>query len=148
MFINCPEILGATLLSKEEAKTLLKKDKRTYGKNWWLRTPGDDNYYACFVNFYGYLDTIGQYVYYDIFKVRPALKIDISTSDIQIGDIFIFGDKEFKVISPELAWMYNDDIGECVFREDWTAEDANIYEASDVKKFVDAWFEKAREETK
>lgn len=31
-----------------------------------------------------------------------------------------------------------------LFRKDWKAKDANVYEVSDIKKFVDEWFEKVR----
>lgn len=38
-------------------------------------------------------------------------------------------------------------IGKCVFREDWKAKEANEYEASDVKKYVDKWFNELKERT-
>ena len=142
------KILGATLLSKEEAETLLTQEEREYFESnggWWLRSPGDDFYFTCYVYIDGYV-TSYYYTYRTDVSVRPALKIDISNSDIELGDTFTFGGKEFKILTPELAWMYNDDIGKCAFREDWEALNANMYEASDVKKFVDAWFTKVLKE--
>lgn len=144
--IKLPKILGATLLSAEEAETLLSKEERAYNNWWWLRTPGNYSAYACDVNYYGGVNDIGHLVYNYSSGVRPALNIDASASNITVGDVFMFGGKEFKVLSPKLAWMHKDDIGNCAFRQDWKAEDANNYEASDVKKFVDAWFDNALEE--
>lgn len=136
------KILGATLLSKEEVETLLTQQERACKNWWWLRSPGYESYCAAIVLIGGVSD-YGLSVNDDRGCVRPALKIDISNSDIKIGDTFTFREKVFKVISPELAWMYKDDIGRCVFRKDWKAPDANIYEASDVKKFIDNWFASA-----
>lgn len=136
------KILGATLLSKEEAETFLTKEDRVYENWWWLRSPGYYSFDTCYVNF-------GGYVYDDCYTnyagggVRPALKINISSSDVKVGDVFIFGGKKFKVISPELAWMHKSDIGCCAFREKVDAPDANVYEASDVKKIIDKWFASA-----
>lgn len=137
------KVLGATLLSREEAEELLTKEERFYENWWWLRSPGYYSFDTCYVNF-------GGYVYDDCYTnyagggVRPALKINISSSDVKVGDVFMFGGKEFKIISPELAWMHNDDIGTCAFREKRDAPDANVYEVSDVKNYVDAWFHKTK----
>lgn len=140
-----PKILGATLLSKEEAKTLLTQQERAYKSLWWLRSPGSCSSSSCIVYGNG---LVGSYCNTGSpdYIVRPALKINISNSDIKVGDAFIFGDKKFKVISETLAWMCDDDIGTCPFRKDWKAEDANIYEASDIKEFIETWFKKAKVE--
>lgn len=141
--VSSPKILGATLLSVEEAETLLAKDEKIYKKWWWLRTPGDDDDDACYVDKAGYIFPNG-YVWDNYGSgVRPALKIDTSSSNIKVGDVFMFGGKEFKVLTPKLAWMHKDDIGCCAFRNDVFAPNTNNYEASDIKKLVDAWFNKA-----
>lgn len=134
------KVLEATLLSREEVETLLVKDEKIYKKWWWLRTPGDNNDDVCYVDKTGYIFPNGYVCDNYGSGVRPALRIDNFNSDVTVGDIFMFGGKEFKVISPTLAWIHNDDIGTCAFREKWDAPDANAYETSDIKKFVDKWF--------
>lgn len=141
-----PKILGATLLSKEEAETLLPKRKRKYHSYWWLRTPSKKfSYIACDVEPDGFIGS-GNGVTDETNAIRPALRINITSSNFKVGNTFMFGDKKFKILSPTLAFIYNDEIGHCAFRKDQNAEDANIYEASDVKKFVDAWFAKTKTE--
>ena len=136
-------------MSKEEATSFLTQKEREYSAWWWLRSPSDSRY-ASFVDFAGWA-----YYYYcccdvndtDRGFVRPALIINLESSDLEVGDIFEFGGKEFKILSPTIAWMHKDDIGRCTFRKDWEADNANDYEASDVKKFVDEWFEKVKHST-
>lgn len=78
--------------------------------------------------------------------VRPALKIsNLALSNLSIKDKFIFSGKTFTVISKDYA-LCDESIGNCPFRKDWGAKDANVYEASDVKKFVDEWFDAESEE--
>lgn len=140
------DILGATLLSKEEFKQYEDIIPRTDG-DWWLRSPGAFSEYACCVFDYG---GYGRYCCYSYggsvdrvgVGVRPALIIS-NLDNAKIGDKVEFEGKAFTVISPEYA-LCDTFIGKCIFRKDWKAEDANIYEASDVKKFVDDWFEKAK----
>lgn len=74
--------------------------------------------------------------------IRPALIIEnIESSGFQVGDIFKVGRWEFKVISNNLAWMYNQDIGYHRFDEM-----SNDYEKSEIKKFIDEWFNNLKEE--
>lgn len=140
--IEIPWITGATLLSAEEAKKLdkgiLKADK-----DWWLRSRGfNDNTAACVIGDSGYID--GLFLEYS-FGVRPALTIsNLETSNLKIGDTITFGNHIFTIISDHYA-LCNDIIEKCAFRKDWTAINANVYEVSDVKKFVDDWFAKAKE---
>ena len=139
-----PDIRGITLLSVEEAESLLTEKERRYSNSWWLRTPGYYRDGACYVGSNGYVYCYGDGVDGDDVGVRPALIINLESSDLKVGDTFKFGDKEFKILSPTIAWMHKDDIGRCAFRKDWEADDANNYEASDVKKFVDEWFKAAK----
>lgn len=134
------EITGATLLSIEEAEALPNL-LRSYTDRWWLRSPGYKLYNAAFVNNDGFVIRDGYYVDCSIVAVRPALHIsNLNSSNLKIGDTIFFGDKEFKVVSNELAFCKTD-IGKHCFREDYQAKDANDYEKSDVKKFIDEWFE-------
>lgn len=134
------EITGATLLSIEESEALPLR-LRVYKNVWWLRAPG--RYYDCAecVLYDGYSHNV--YVRDDGSGVRPALQIkNLESSNLKIGDLFIFGKKKFEIVSDSLAFCI-EDIGKCCFRKDWRAEGANDYEKSDVKKFVDAWFAEA-----
>ena len=132
------KINGATLLSVEEAENLLTMEDRKYRCWWWLRSPGD--FSDCAASVYG-----GGDVYYRGYGVdsegdcvRPALKIsNLQSSNLLIGDVFEVGDWKFKVISENLAWLYEQDIGSHRFDEE-----TNIYEQSEIKQIVDNWFEK------
>lgn len=140
------KITGATILSKEESETFLTKEERVYKNSWWLRSHGYSSNYACSVGNSGTVYSNGSKVDDGSIGVRPALNIDASASNITVGDVFMFGGKEFKVLSPDLAWMHKDDIGKCAFREDWQTNNANDYEASDVKKIVNKWLENVLKE--
>ncbi len=133
-------IKSATLLSVDEAERLLSKQDREYHSWWWLRSPGFYQNYAAFVNDVGSVYYYGTSVNIGDGCVRPALNIDLDSSDLKIGDVFDFGGKKFKIISSHLAFCL-DDIGEACFRKDWRAVDAENYELSDIKRFIDSWFE-------
>lgn len=133
------DILGATLLTVDEAKQLSGK-LRAYDNKWWLKSPGFDFDFAAIVNYGGFVDSIGNNVSSDNDIVRPALIIsNLESSDLKIGDTFEFGGKQFEIISDNRALCVGD-IGYSVFRENQEASDANDYEKSDVKKYVDDWF--------
>ncbi len=136
------KIEGATLLSVDEAKKLLSIKDREYSNWWWLRSPGYSQDCAAIVLYDGSVSYSGNYVNYGDFCVRPALKLNLESSGFKIEDTFSFGGKTFKIISDDLAFCL-EDIGTHCFRKDWKAPDANVYEVSDVKRFVDAWFENA-----
>ena len=138
------EITGATLLSIEEAEQL-PIGLRKYDNWWWLRSPGYDFDLAALVYFDGSVGDGGDLVYRSYNTVRPALQIsDINSSNLQIGDIFEFGDVFFKIISDKLALCLTD-IGTHCFRKDRQYPDANNYEKSDIKKYVDDWFNESKE---
>ncbi len=142
--MKIPEVIGATLLSIEEARGVDKKILKV-SDDWWLRSPGYNDYEAAFV--FGEIGNIFDYgsVVVESFGVRPALELsDFTSSDLKVGDQFEFGDYNFTVISNQYA-LCDDIVGECAFRKDWEAEDANRYETSDVKKFVDDWYEMLKE---
>ncbi len=52
--------------------------------DWWLRSPGHDSDLACCVGVYGdgYVNQDGAYAYYNLFAVRPALHLNLS-SDLE-----------------------------------------------------------------
>lgn len=141
--VECIE--GSTLLSIDEAKSLLTQEerKRTYNGKlcwWWLRSPGYEQICAAGVFYDGSVSFSGGDVYDDDGCVRPALTIsNLQSSNLQVGDVFKFGGYKFKVISNKYA-LCEEVIGRCAFRKEWNAKDSNVYEKSDVKKFVDNWF--------
>ena len=125
-------ITGATLLSIAEYNQY--KDLISYANGaWWLRSPGNDDSSAKCVDrslvFYEYVD-------YEL-GVRPALII--SNSDLQIEDKFKFADHIFTVISEKYA-LCDNIIKKYNFRTDWKVKDANNYEESDVKKWLEKWW--------
>lgn len=74
------------------------------------------------------------------FGVRPALGLS-NLETLQPGEKLKFSEQTFTYLGEGLA-LCDDFIGKYAFRENWKASDANIYETSDVKKYVDEWFEK------
>ncbi len=141
---NVLEITGVTLLPIEEAREV-DEDMLKADQDWWLGSRGlYDDIAACVYGDDGYVDDYGNIVLFS-FGVRPALKIsNLEYSSLKIGDSITFGDHDFTILSDRYA-LCNDIIGECVFRQDWKAKDANEYEASDVKKYVDDWFIRIKE---
>jgi len=133
------DIVGTTLLSAEEAEKL-PSELRRYARWWWLRSPGKFFNSAASVHSDGFISLYGNTVNVSN-AIRPVLQINIKSSNLQIGDVFEFGGKEFRVVSDNLAFCLSD-IGTYPFRKNWKTTDANDYEKSDVKKFVDDWFNK------
>lgn len=128
---------GITLLSVDEYRKV-KNYIKPLDFNWWFRSPGDNSYHAARVNGVGI-------VYFDGFRVdsylgvRPALRINLKSSDFQIGDSFRFGAHTWTVITKDYA-LCDTTICNMPFREDWQAQDANDYEKSDIKKFLKDWY--------
>ena len=137
-----PKIEGAALLSIEEAATLLTKEEREYKGWWWLQSPGIYRYDATYVHNNGSVDYDGDAVSDADGYVRPVLIVSLISSKFTIGDTFVFGKKKFKIISDDMTFCL-EDIGKRCFKKDWTFPDANMYEASDIKRFVDKWFTKS-----
>lgn len=129
------EITGATLLPIEDAGVMPDHLWR------WLRSPADGPGIASIVSYDGCVFHVGFIV--DHLRdnaVRPALKIEnLKSTNLKIGDSIFFGGKEFEIISDSLAFCKTD-IGEPCPRKD-CAKCANKYERSDIKKFIDDWFE-------
>ncbi len=132
-------ITGAILLSTEEAEELLTKEERKYYNCWWLRSPGYDGYVACVEedgNIYKYGFDIYPGENFRGKAVRPALEIfNLENSSLKIGDVFKIGKYKFKIISPELAWLYRQKIGTEHFDKH-----SNLYENSSIGSFVDDWY--------
>ena len=144
-------IKGITLLSVEEAEDLLTEEQRKCKYNnkpcwWWRRSPGYHQYFAAFVFDDGSVYYFGDGVHTGFACVRPALILSTlkssnlkSIEKLGVGEHFEFGGYTFTVISKKYA-LCDEAIAEMAFREDLIAKDANVYEKSDVKKFLDNWF--------
>jgi len=133
------DITGATLLSIEEASEYLTYKERKYDFWWWLRSPGDDSDCAANVDTSGSISDYGNLVSYGNVYVRPALQIkNLKSTNLLVGDTFRIIEYEFKVISNDLAWMYDSHIGQYPFNKN--SEGGNDYNTSDIKWYVDKWF--------
>lgn len=137
------EITGATLLSVKEA-VKLPKDTRVAAANWWLRSPSYFDGRAAFVAGSDGIVREAGYAVSNAFGVRPALRISgLESSAFKTGDRFELGGHSFTVVSDQYA-LCEGIIGRYFFRDDWKVGGANDYEKSDVKKYVDRWFDSVR----
>lgn len=136
---NGIRIQGTTLLSAEESRRL-PVNMRKFKHNWWLRTPGTgQSYYAATVRGDGFVDTGGEIVCDPFSAVRPALLVDLSASELKPGEFFKVGDFGFDIISDTKA-LCTGSIGNFPFRRNCRADDAAVYETSDVRKYMEEWY--------
>jgi hypothetical protein len=134
-------VTGITLLSMEEYKEY-RYNIKPIDRWWWLRSPGFMRNHAAGVYRDGSVDGFGTYVNYPFAAVRPALILKGSST---IRQSFNFGGKAWTVISRALA-LADEPFCTMAFRKEWEGSDANDYEKSDIKPYLDAWFEGARKE--
>ena len=131
------EITGITLLSRKEYEEC-RTNIPHINKWWWLRSSCSNiGLYVCVVTDYGTLDynsLNGDYV-----GVRPALVMDRKSSNLEIGDKLKIKERSWTVISDRLA-LCDDMITEMPFKKDWRVDDADDYESSDIKSFIEAWW--------
>ena len=139
------DVLGITLLSVEEAEQLPEGTRAIRGW-WWLRSPGDYGDYAAYVYGKGLVNDIGYNVHNHELGVRPALIVNLDSSNLSIMDKIETAGHRWTVITDSLI-LCDDIVGFTAFRADWQANDANVYEASDVKKWLEKWWEENRNET-
>ena len=145
------DIQEVTLLSKKEYKKT-KAHIKPIGNLWWLHSPRNDDYKASvvvedaasynpyLVNFKnGDVDDLWRTIDNESVSVRPALRLNQKSNNLQIGDMLSFGGYYWTLISKSLA-LCDTEFCRMGFREDWDAQDAHIYEASDVKRYLDNWF--------
>jgi len=130
------EINGITLLSIEEYEAC-KYIIPNINFWWWLRSPGYSSINAANVSNVGNVSDFGNYVNYDDRAVRPALIYE--SSNLQIGDKIKIVGYNWTVISDSMI-LCDDVVGFTYFRKDWRANDANDYEKSDIKKWLNDWW--------
>jgi len=131
---------GAILLSVEEYEAY--KNNIIGIDEWcWLRSPGSESGYAADVYDSGDSYMLGNNICCSDIGVRPAITFDSDKCKLLIGDRLVIGNATLTVIADGIL-LANEVVGKHCFRKDWKAPDANDYEASDVKKYVDEWFKK------
>lgn len=102
--------------------------------DWWTRSPGFDSGYVTSVRSDERRQDYG--VNWPL-AVRPALRIN----SLRYGERFELFGFTWRVLSDGLA-LCEAAVGWSCFRVDKTADDANVYEKSDVKKWLDDWARK------
>lgn len=133
------DIQDITLLTVEEAK-VLPVNIRKCDEYWWLRSPGNDDSFAAFVDDDGgNVDDDGGNVGYAL-GVRPVLKIsNLTQYDFQVGNKVNVLNHTWTVVSENLI-LCDNIVGRSPFRKDWSASDANDYAKSDVKEWLWRWY--------
>lgn len=129
------DIVGITLLSKEEYLEF-KKNIKPFNDWWWLRSSGHVSNCASNVGSDGFINSFrvdDAYV-----SIRPVL---IYKSDnLLIGDTVTLVGKSWTVVSDKYI-LCNEKLCRMQFRRDYISDNANSYELSDIKKFLDTWFD-------
>lgn len=161
-FVEVPSrcIKYATLPTKEQIEQVIPKEDRLCnnqpgnegqrGDPYWLKTAGKKRSNVFIVMRNGEIAEVSILPNYrgDILVcgIRPVLVLSEMSNNCQIGDYFRLGESIFKIVSNNLA-ICTKVIGGSKFRRnadrDIDAPDANDYEQSDVKKYVDNWFNRA-----
>lgn len=134
------DIIEATLPSIEEVK-VFPKELRQYHNWWWLRSPSNNYFHsAACVNYDGSINCVGTIVCDNDIAVRPILRLaNLNDTTLKIGDKFVFKDKTFQIVSDDIAFCL-EDIGTSRFNKDYMKKLANDYEKSDIKKYIERWF--------
>jgi len=135
------QIAEVTLLSKEEFEIAENNISAIRGW-WWLRSPGFTLHNAALV--YDYDD--GLLYDHDVDDdrgcVRPALRIVQTPYGLKLHDVIELAGYSWTIVCVLENYCYalcNCAVGETYFREDWKAENANNYETSDVRKWLENW---------
>lgn len=133
---NDLDIKYATLLSVDEANTVDKRVRRYQSpwQWWWLRSPGDLSGFAAY-NYGGTVHDDGYGVNDGNGVVRPALKIsNLRSFNLKPYNQIKINGIKFVVISDDMV-LHNDEIMHHRFDEK-----SNDYEKSEIKQFIDNWF--------
>ena len=80
------------------------------------------------------------FVYNTVPCVRPVLTLEnIDSTSFEIGDTFEFRGYIFTIISKEYA-LCDEGITTMAYRSEEGVENANDYESSDIKAYLEKWF--------
>lgn len=130
------EVNGATLLSVDEAEKI-PREILNCDECWWLRTPGKYQDEAAVVDYIGSVLPAGSSVYVYTVGVRPVFILE--PHNLQIGTTIEIYGIESTIISDKLA-LVKEPIG---FRR--FDSETNDYKKSEIKEFVDRWFDELKE---
>ncbi len=134
------EVTDISLLSNEEYEAA-KDNIPAVNIWWWLCSP---SWLSCLVSCVGLNGIVGGNSYHvsngDI-GVRPVMRFKPEFANIPTGDKLRLDGFLWTVIAPGLA-LCDSAICTMPFRKDWKAEDANHYETSDIKAYLDKRFAK------
>lgn len=129
---------GLTLLSIEEYNE--NKDHiKPINNWWWLRSSYEGDSIVSSVDYVG--DISYGTVYDSNCSVRPALILE--SANLHVGDRFKFYEHNWTVISERYA-LCDEEFCRMAFREYWGANNANIYDASDIKTYLDDEWDKMK----
>ena len=120
------------------------KDILSCNRLWWLRSPSYDSHGAAYVGSDGSVSHFGNAVSSANVCVRPAFRIANQESSYpQIGErmkIAATGEESIEVVYiGNNLWLAVEPIGESCFRKDWSAPDANCWDKSDLKRWLQKW---------
>ena len=104
---------------------------------WWLRSP-----YFRSSNNAGEVVDDGWVDILDVDRTdgaRPALKIrNLVSSNLKIKDQIQLAGYTWTVIAEDII-LCDEIVGHTAFKKDWKAQDANVYEKSDIKAWLKNW---------
>ena len=130
------KVLGVRLLTKEEY--LQNRDCIGSRKPWfWLQDKCGEQSDLVAAVYIG--DVVGFYEVDYKFGVVPGLVLEKST--LPVGSKLEYGLHSFTVLPKGLA-VCDKALLRMAFREDWKADDAGVYERSDVEKWLKRWYGK------
>lgn len=139
------DITEITLISAEEfeeAREIIPPCNEVW---WWTRTP--DAGYASSVRivYAGYGGALSYDHAGSSRGVRPLAIFNPKSSNLKSPDRFKMSGETWTVIAEGKA-LCDRCVDRRQFRKEWSAKDANMYEKSDVKKWLDEWARKIWEE--
>ena len=119
----------------------LNKDLIKTGDCWWLRSPGFHGNHASLIDNDGYIFICNLYADNFLCGVRPALIINLESSNLQILDKFELSGYTWIIVDYKLALMENclkNEEGNIItmpFNKDISK--GNVFKDSDIKKYLD-----------
>lgn len=139
---ECINIIGVTLLEKEDY--LVNKDIISFlGERWWTRTPADFGDHTCVEVIEDPNYTIAGVN--SFIAVRPALIVSsVSSRLVKKGDKYLLGEMSWTAITgvnSNILLLADESIGRGQFRAGVRAADADDYEKSKIKKWLEEWYE-------
>ena len=72
-------VIESLLLNRKAIGVDINENSEEKGAWWWLRSPGNDSFYAALVNYYGWVYGDGIGVNCNVYGVRPALHLNLQS---------------------------------------------------------------------